>query len=497
MGRFVSIWFRYLTTDWFAIRNPELSKVPLVLRSLSHGRMIVTSANVHAIKKGAQIGMALADVRAIIPDLQVLDEKTDLPERLLKKLAEWCIRFTPFVAVDLPDGLFLDATGCTHLWGGDQAYLDDIIRKLAKRGYSVKVAIADTPGAAWAVARYGNEMVIERGKQREALVPLPPESLRIESENAERLHKLGLYQIGQFIDMPRSSLLRRFGAGFLLQLDRALGSEQEVLEPIITPLPYQERLPSLEPIVTAKGIEIALDTLMRALCLRLQREQKGIRHTIFKCYRVDGKIETIEIRTNRPTYHITHLLSLFALSLPNIEPALGIELFVLEAPVVENLVPAQEKMWESTSGLNDSRLAELLDRLGARIGMTSIHRYLPVERYWPEKSFKDAISLSEQPPTEWTPYKLRPLQILQVPERIEVTAPIPDYPPMLFRHRGRLHKIVRADGPERIEREWWIEEGEHRDYYRVEDDEGNRYWLFRSGHFDTGTGQWFLHGYFA
>jgi protein ImuB len=505
--RFVSIWFRHLATDWFtlqALRSIEHSRespgnlkdIPFVLRTLSHGRMVITAANATARMEGIETGMVLADARAIVPELYVLDDKPDLVNQLLRRLGEWCIRFTPVVAVDPPDGLLLDATGCSHLWGGDRPYLADIEKKLTNRGYDVRAAIADTPGVAWAAARFGKDPHIPAGLHIDALLSLPPEALRLEAETVGRLHKLGLHQISQFIRMPRSSLRRRFGPHFLMRLDMAVGREMEVLTGVQPVEAYQERLPCMDPIVTATGIEIALEQLLKTLCLRLQQEQKGLRTALFKCYRVDGKVEQAGIGTNRPSHNVSHLYKLFELKLPMIEPALGIELFILEVPKVEDLFPQQEKMWEESGGLEDIRLSELLDRLASKVGMEAIHRYVPAEHYWPERSFSRASSLHEKLTTAWRD-KLRPLQLLPVPERIEVTAPIPDYPPMLFRHKGKLHKILRADGPERIEQEWWLQQGQHRDYYRVEDEDGNRYWLFRSGHYDDKTYQWFLHGFFA
>ena len=496
--RFVSIWFHHLTTDWFSVRQPQLSLLPLVLKMASHGRMIITGANSKAEMEGVNRGMVLADARAVVPDLQVLDDIPDLPQKLLTRLAEWCIRFSPLVAIDPPEGLMIDATGCSHLWGGDSHYLTDIERKLKQKGYGVRTAIADTPGVAWAVARYGKHpLVIAPNHHLEALLTLPPESLRLEEEVIDRLHKLGLHQIRQFIGMPRPTLRRRFGSHFMMRLSMALGEEFETIEPVSLPEPYQERLPCMEPIVTATGIEIALRQLLETLCHRLQQEQKGLRVAIFKCYRVDGKIENIEIGTHRPSNHAFHLYKLFEIKLSSIEPALGIELFVLEASKVEDYSPEQGKMWEGSGGLDDVRLSELVDRLGVKIGQEAIHRYVPDEHYWPERSLKPSPTLHEQPETSWPLDRQRPINLLRHPVRIEVTAPIPDYPPMLFRYKGKLHMILKADGPERIEQEWWLQEGQHRDYYRVEDEDGNRYWLFRSGHYDDKNFQWFLHGYFA
>jgi protein ImuB len=496
--RFVSIWFRHLNTDWFTIRQPHLKSLPFVLRTPSHGRMIVSAMNALAQSKGIHVGMVLADARAIVPNVEVLDDKSELPLQLLTRLAEWCIRFTPVVAVDLPDGLLMDVTGCSHLWGGDGPYAGDIARRLIARGYDVRISIADTIAAAWGVARFAKKsLIIVPGQHIEAIMPLPPEALRLEAETISRLHKLGLHQVRQFITMPRSALKRRFGEHAIMRINMALGQEMEMIRPVVPIEPYQERLPCLEPIVTATGIAIAIKELLDTLCVRLQKEQKGLRVANFKGYRVDGNIQQVSIGTTRPSHSPKHLFKLFEDKLSTIEPALGIELFVLEAPKVEDYLPAQEKMWEGSSGLEDVRLAELLDRLTNKLGENVVHRYLPQEHYWPERSVKPTSSLQEKPATKWRTDKLRPLHLLKLPEKIEVTAPIPDYPPMNFRYQGKLHIIKKADGPERIEQEWWIQEGQHRDYYRVEDEEGGRYWVFRLGHYHDKTFEWFIHGFFA
>jgi protein ImuB len=206
----------------------------------------------------------------------------------------------------------------------------------------------------------------------------------------------------------------------------------------------------------------------------------------------------VAIGTNRPSRNGRHLFKLFENKLSTIEPALGIELFVLEALKVEEHSHTQEKLWEKRGGLQDTGLAELLDRFTVRFGNHCWHRYLPDEHYWPERSMKTSQSMDEHTDLIWRKDQPRPLHVLPKPEPIEVTAPIPDYPPMLFRYKGNLHKIVKADGPERIEQEWWLQEGQHRDYYCVEDESGQRYWLFRSGHYDPAkTYGWFLHGFFA
>ena len=496
--RFVTIWFRYLKTDWFCRRHPELLHLPFVLTAPDHGRMIITAVNPHAYQQGIVVGMVLADARAVVPSVKYFDDIPGLPEKLLKSLARWCIRFSPIATIDLPDGIIIDATGCTHLWNGERSYLDSITRRLKQIGYNVNAAMADTPGKAWAMAHFGNQRsIINCDDELTAFLFLPVAGLRLEVETIKRLDKLGLRQIRDILSMPRSVLRRRFGNHLLMRLDQALGHQEEVIYPVQLIEPYSERLPCLEPIVTATGIEIALKKLLELLCKRLQQEGKGIRKLIFKCYRVDGNIQEIDIGTNCASSNVHHLFKLCEIKISSIEPALGIELFTLEAPKVEDIYSTQEKFWNKASGLENPELIKLLDRVSNKMGANSIHRFLPVEHHWPERSVKIAGSFNEKMTTQWRTDNQRPIYLLQNPEPIQVTAPIPDYPPMLFRYQNKLHKVKKADGPERIEREWWIEEGQHRDYYAVEDEEGKRYWLFRSGHYSDKNYQWFIHGFFA
>jgi protein ImuB len=497
--RFVTIWFRHLKTDWLSRRQPELLHMPFVLALPDHGRMIVTAVNCVGEKEGINPGMAVADARAIVPGLKVINDKTEWSVRLLNSLAKYCIRYTPCVGIDEPDGLILDVTGCAHLWGGDLLYITAIIHRFKSFGYDVKAAIADTIGAAWAITRFHqNEMVIQKDQQSYALLFLSPAALRLQQDTLELLYKLGLKQIRTFIGMPRSVLRRRFGDQLIQKLDQALGYEEEMIQPVEEPQPYHEWLPCPELILTRTGIEIALQKLLEKLSSRLQQEQKGVRQVSFKCYRIDGQIQQIDIGTNRPSNNSKHLFKLFELKLDTIEPDLGIELFLLEANKVEELLPLQEKLWTGNNGLNNVKFSELIDRIANKVGVNNIHRYLPDEHYWPERSIRLASSIDETATTTWRVDKPRPIQLLAQPERIDVTAPIPDYPPMLFRYKGKLHKIAKADGPERIEREWWIEEGLHRDYYNVEDEDGCRYWLFRLGHYAGDKNpEWFIHGFFA
>lgn len=498
MSRYVSIWFPHLVTEGMIRRQPDLKDTPFVLAAPDHGRMRITAVCPSLQSQGIHPGMAVADARALVAGLQVIDDPPGMAEKLLTGLGHWSVLFTPFVTMDVPDGLVLDASGCTHLWGSEQNYLEDIFKRLQGFGYNTHIAIAGTIGTAWALARYDKQpiSIVAPGKEKEAIRLLSPAALRLDATVIDKLQKLGLYTVGHFMDMDRSILRRRFGTGLPERIDQALGRKHEHLIPLQPVEPFHERLPCLEPVTTRYGIETALQALLETLCRRLAKEGKGIRKAIFKAWRVDHNIQTIQIGTHLPSQSSAHLFKLFELKIDTIEPALGIELFTLEAPQTEKIRTAQETLWHHRS-LNDNRLAALLDQLTGKLGSGVVHRYLPDEHYWPERSFKEAASLHEQPATHW-PDRPRPVRLLQHPEPIQVAAPIPDYPPMHFRHNGKLHTIKKADGPERIETEWWIAEGEHRDYYVVEDEAGQRFWLFRLGHYDGAKAhRWFLHGYFA
>jgi protein ImuB len=499
--RFVSIWFRQLLADWQLIRRPELAEVPFVFAAHDHGRMTITAVSPSAAGFGVEVGMRAADGKAICPGLEVLDDKSDRPRNLLRGLGEWCVRYSPVVSIDEfgMDGLLLDVSGCTHLWGGEREYLKEIVSRLAGKGYTVRVAIADTPGAAWAVSHYGKVTpLIPVGGHPEALLGLVPEALRLEQPVLARLAKLGFYQIKSFIGMPRSVLRRRFGEDFLLRLGQALGTEAEVLIPLQVPVPFSERLACLEPIKTKAGIEIAITNMLESLCKRMQTEGKGLRTGVLSGYRIDGKVVQIAIGTSGATHSVSHLFKLFQLKIDQIRPGLGIELFVLDAPKVDDVEVPQEQLWTSRPGLDDQSVIRLLDRVAGKIGPQVIHRYLPATRYWPERAVLQARSVTERPATEWRLEKPRPTELLKRPDPIEVMAVIPDHPPVFFIYQGVRHQVVKADGPERIEREWWLDQGEHRDYYQVEDDQGRRYWLFRSGHYgEDQRYRWFIHGFFA
>ncbi|MDT3401349.1 Y-family DNA polymerase [Mucilaginibacter terrae] len=496
--RYVSLWFRHLVADWQLIRRPELAGVPYVFVVPDHGRKLITAISPMAEAAGIHAGMRAADAKAICHGLEIFDEKPGKAEKLLLGIGEWCIRFTPIVAVDPPDGLILEISGCTHLWGGERPYLKDILTKLKDKGYTVRGAMADTIGAAWGIARFGQiTPIIPAGEHIRALLPLPPAALRLDELTQQKMRKLGFRTVNSFVKMKRSVLRRHINDHLLLRIDQATGQEKEFIIPLQVPPEYEERLPCLEPVITAEAIKIAIEKLLEALCKTLQKDGKGLRSATLKGYRIDGHIEEQKIGTNRPSHSVSHLFKLLEMKVPFITPALGIEVFTLAATSVEDIFTRQDVLWAAKPGLDDLEVAELLDRLAGKVGAHTIRRYLPDAHYWPERSLKPARSIQEKPAMDWNTDQPRPTRLLPEPEKIEVMAPVPDLPPKMFVYAGQRHEITKADGPERIEREWWMDEGEHRDYYCIEDKQGRRYWVFRSGHYDSESPLWYLHGFFA
>lgn len=497
MERYLSIYFPYIQGDYLAIKKPELKGRSFVFTVVQHGRVKISATTKAAEEKGIVPGMALADAKVINPDLLAFDDEAHSALKLIKHLAKWAIRYSPNVALDAPDGIIINSSGCAHLFGGEEKYVQNIASKLQEIGYHCQLALSDTIGTSWGLSRHAKTtQIIPSHEQHLALSQLPPQALRLTANLVDKLYKLGFQKIGSFMQLPDAMLRRRFGNELLLRLHQALGREKEPLIPIIVKPAFEERLYCLEPIKTKSGIEIAIEKLLQNLCKRLAKEGMGIRSAELKGYRIDGILTAVKIGTNQATHQINHLCKLFELKISEIEPALGIEIFCLTATKTEPIVLQQEKLWSGKNSINNQNLAQLLDRLAGKVGEQAIKRYLPQAHYWPERSLRKALSLEEKSTVNWQGIP-RPMEILHQPVAIQVSAPIPDYPPMNFRYKGELHLIRKADGPERIEREWWLDTGAHRDYYILEDEKGRRYWVFRSGHYNEAQSAWFLHGFFA
>jgi protein ImuB len=461
--------------------------------------------------------MPVAQARALVPGLDVRDADPDADSAILTRLALFAARrWTPRAAVSSPDGLFLDLTGVSHLFGGEERMCRRIIAFCARAGFAARIAVAGTPGAAYALARFGGGGLCPVNGEPEALAPLPLAALRVDEPVLAAARRLGLESVGDLLHLPRGPLQRRFGKTLLARLDQALGRSGEAIEPVVPEDPPSAALRFAEPIATAEAIAGALGLLMSRLIATLREAGLGARTLALLCDRVDGRVERIAIGTARATRDGAHLLRLLSMKIERIEPGFGLDEMRLVAGRVEPLSPDQPSLRAERSnpagladpGLlrsarndEDSDLAMLVDRLAGRLGPGRLYRSTAVESDVPERSVARAGPL--EPAIHW-PRWPRPVRLLSPPERVEnVVALLPDQPPRRFTWRGRPYRVARADGPERIHGEWWkrLAEAEAiRDYFQVEDEEGARFWLFRRGDgVDARTGDlsWFLHGVFG
>ncbi len=455
--------------------------------------------NAHAQKLGARKEMVLADARAIVPNLQAKEDQPEHFKLILQKIADWMIRYTPQVSVLSEDCILLDATGCAHLWGGEKSYITAIKERLRSFGYTAKMSMASTIGAAWALTHYGEEdQIVAPGEELQAILSLPPEALRLEPEVIERLYKLGFKRINDFVKIPSAALKRRLGESFVKRYYQAIQKMDEPFATIVPSVSYVERLPALEPITHRNGVEKALEGLLDQLLPKLENEGLGIRKIRLTLHRIDGTHQYSDCSSSLPTQNKTSLLKLFELKFSDLLLEPGVEVFLLEAIHTEKMIATQEAMWEQKKHLADPSVAYLIDKMQHKLGNNAVNRYLPYAQHFPERSIQPQKDLGAITDLKWESNMIRPIMMLEDPDPISVMAPVPDYPPILFRHKKEVHKIIKADGPERIEAPWWIETGLHRDYYKVEDDKGRRYWIYRLGHYEeTGNPKWFLHGYFA
>lgn len=487
MRRFLSVWLRHWPTDRHRRTRP--TEAPLALTMPGNGGPRLFALDVRAAALGLYRDQTLADARARVPELQVEPADPADDAAALGRLADWCRRYTPWTASDGEDGLILEITGCAHLFGGEAALLADLKRRLAKGGTDARVAIADTPGAAWAWARFAETPILAAGETQAKLRPLPIQALRLHPETADGLRRLGLCSIGHLIDMPRGPLARRFGAGTLQRLGRTLGVDSEPINPRRPAPQWRVRLSFPDGIGRREDIDAALDHLLAALAATLEREQLGARQLELGFYRLDGSAQFIVIGTSRPTREVKHLSRLFAGKLDTVDPGFGIETMMLEAYVAETLVLRQASLSTAPDGMANT--AALIDRLQNRLGRRAVYRAALQESHSPERAAGLVRALARTR-TVVPIARPRPLRLFPQPERIEARV-LAGPAPYIFRWRRVAHRVTAARGPERLEPEWWrgVPVDESRDYFWLQDGEGRRFWVYRL------KNDWFLHGLFA
>lgn len=581
----------------------------------------LAAVDARAAALGLAAGQPLAEARARVPDLIFVERDRDGEAETLEAIAEWCDRFTPLVAHDRDfegaAGLLLDVTGVAHLFGGEEALASRVVAELGARGFSARVAIAGTAGAARAVARHGigeasdgvvdgaSRWVVAPGRDAEAVAGLPVKAIDPDGERVARLSRLGLPTVSALVEMPRAALARRFGADLLLRLDEAVGRTERPISPRRPVAALTAERAFLEPIVSREDVAEVTRSLAEGLSRALERRGEGLRAAELALWRVDGEVRRITIGTGRALRDPDRVVALFAERLKGegeaIEVGFGIDLVRLSVTATARIEAAQVDFSGDTAA--DEAFEHLVDRLGARLGARRITRFLPGEAHLPEEAaitVPAASSEGRAAAARWSAWGLesgiratkadastgafeagrqtsreagasserdegtsaagggfaeppiRPIRLLARPEPIDTVAELPDGPPVRFRWRRVLHEVDRAEGPERIACEWWrlpiglgpegaalLDDGmpllaggaggpreaeggailglddpwrgegrpearldrraATRDYFRVEDMEGGRFWIFRVGLFgrETARPQWFLHGLFA
>ena len=506
------------------------SEPPLVIYGKRGNADVLTAVDEDAEALGLHAGLALAQARAMHPAIEALEEDNKADAALLDDIADWCLRYTPLVAADPPDSLLLDIGGCAHLYGGEAELVADLGRRIAQAGFAYRIAIAGTIGAAYAAVHGGTPAAYDTGAERAMLLPLPLMALRLPPEIVASLARVGLKRIRDIADLPRSPLTARFGAGLLRQLDRALGLEHEPLNPRLPVAPYVAEQRFHDPIGREEDVLGTVEKLAGRLASALERRGDGARRLELTLFRTDGALRRVAAGCARPLRNAQDIRALFAERLTaladTLDPGFGFDMVRLAVAVAE---PAPAEQIGIGAAEDAGELVRLVDRLSARLGAGRVRRTVAHDSHIPEQAtaavpaqhtgrdlhdralgwdaFRRHRATAELAP--------RPLRLLNQPEPIEALAEVPDGPPLRFRWRRAQHDVIAADGPERIEGDWWSEPVSSaqqpprnlaRDYFRVEDESGHRFWLFRAGLYrdvtpnDLAQGRapgWFVHGTFA
>lgn len=549
--RIVSLWLPRFAAEWRLRGIGEIASAPFAIIGEVSGATRIASLNAIAEAQGLARGMSLSDARAMAPDLITRPAAPEREASALAAIARWAGRYSPFIATEEGEALVMDATGCAHLFGGEQAMLTGMVSELATLGFTARAGMADTRGAAWALARYapattapgaltgdgiapdahatrvrtpkrkrwtrpemttsqggaGAVAIAPPGGARTALNPLPLAALRLPPETISRLQRLGLRRIEELTLTPRAGLARRFGMEVPLRLDQALGMAPEPISPDRIDAPLAARISFPEPIGLTADIEAAIDRLLTQICKRLKERAMGARKLRLMLRRVDGAAEMLDVGLARPTRDPARIAPLLTRRTDEIDAGFGIDAARLLVVTAEPLSEVQHSGHFAAKADATARLspgggeafADLLSRIGGRISLDRLTRPLPAESHIPEKAWITApAAYSEASGGGWPDRnRLRPTTIFP-PERI--TEKQPGRPPRQFRWRGRTHDVTFAAGPERIAPEWWLDDPNWRsgprDYWRVETAEGQRIWLFEAHGGDI-SGGWFAQGEFA
>jgi len=492
-------------TDRVRKQNPSLEKRgrPRVLYEKAKNALRIYALDARAESVGLFPGQALADARAMCPELVAAKARAAEDAAHFKQLSARLIRYSPIVSIYRTGEAFIDITGVQHLFGGEEAMRADIETRLKNAGFEALIAVADTAGAAWSVAKYGKGGLVAPGGVRKALAALPIEALRLEASVAEGLRRLGLKRVGQLYAMPRAPLTARFTEHLLARLGQALGDAPEPLTPLCPAASYHADLKLAEPVMSVDAVFECLERLCEELSARLYKAGKGARRFELMAFRVDNHIARVSVGASRPARKAVHIARLFKNrfdAMAGHDAGFGFEQFRLNAFETSDVADRQQAIFDGE--IAEEALGELKDRLSNRLGIEAVCRLRLQASHLPEREsrFEPALTPSSGL-AEIAGGERGPVKLLARPEEIEALAQVPDGPPVRFKWRRVSYAVARASGPERIGDEWWrqAEAKPTRDYYRVETQEGRRYWIFREGLYEreTAAPKWFLHGFFA
>ncbi|PDT32283.1 nucleotidyltransferase [Rhizobium sp. L9] len=504
MPRVVSVFFPTLATDRIRRADPSIPvETPLVVVARSGSKRWLSAVDGNAAKLGLHVGMAAAKAQALVQSVHMVDADPAADLAALERLTLWTLsQYSPVVAADPPDGIVMDTEGADHLQGGEELMLSGLVNRFRARGLPARAVVADTWGAAYGLARSitAEAKVIPAGKTADAVARLPLSTLRLNAETISSLRMLGFKTVGELAAMPRAPLTLRFGPETARRVDQMFGRVAEPIDPIRCPEIIEVHRDFAEPIGAAETIAKYLSRLVTKLCRELQAKGLGVRRTDLIVHRVDNTIQALRAGTAKPVRDVGWLTKLLHDRIEKIDPGFGIEKLSLAATVVEPLDDRQ-----IASNLIDDATVDVgafIDVLGNR-GTYRIYRMAPVASDVPERSVQRISPVAAEVGQTWPSVWPRPVRLMDRPELIEVMALLPDHPPVWFTWRGKRRRVKRADGPERIFGEWWQRTSEWaavRDYFTVEDEIGERYWIYRSGDgvdADTGSYRWYIHGVFA
>ncbi len=544
--RILSLWFPRLAADLALRQEPELADKVFAISEDLKGKRVLTSLSTLAEEAGISVGMGMADARAICPELITRTCDAARQAAFLAAFKRWIGRFSPWISQDSNATLRADITGCAHLFGGEADLANQLSAGCADLGLAAQIGVANTMGAAWAVARFQNctsrpahtgdaidqearatrsratkrrsasfppagsvkhlVHIIPPDQMNEYLGPLPIAALRLPEGLVANLSRLGLRRVEDLTALPRATLARRFGIALVRQLDQAFGREPEPVSPEDAPMHFATRLSFPEPIGLEADILAGLDRLLFPLTAKLETAGRGARRLQFTITRSDHTIQILEVGLAQPTHKPERIRPLFTLQLSEIEAGFGIDCLRLQAHVTESISPEQHRGHVDAKGAAHSRISEiedtavhaLIDRIGARLGTEAITRLHPADSHIPEKSSTLMTAAFSSPAADWPLHLSNRPALLFSPEILT-----PDdirVPPASFRWRRRDHQNVAAFGPERIAPEWWLDEPEWRsgvrDYWQIETLEGARLWAFQTRTKDM-AGTWYVHGDFS